>query len=188
MSSNLGKIPQYGGVLFILSLIYFMIIVLSVLGNEHLSITNYSEVSQYLIPLIILDLIFTIPFFFLMFHELGVPDVKGLLGAIAITYIVATALGLIFIQLNIHMIIQEDPAEFISYEGENVLRYLDPSHVNECEYGILPEEYLEGYDECLSLTSMALAVRYFIYLGPHNPIILFIGGFVMRWLLNRNPF
>jgi hypothetical protein len=187
MSSKwMGRMPTYGGILFILSLIYFIIIVLSVLGNTHLGITNYSEISQYVLPVIILDLIFTIPFFFLIFYKFEVPNVQELLMITVIIYIIAALLGFLFIHLNISMVIEEDPAEFVSYEGSEVFRYLDPFYGNDCEYGILPDEYLDGYDECLSLTGMALAVRYFIYLGPHNPITLFIGGYMIRRFLNMD--
>ncbi len=181
--SNPVKLLTYGGILFILSLIYFLFVVFTVLDNIYLGITNFSDISQYIIPVLILNIPFGVPFFFLMFHEFGVPETQELVKTTIIISIIAAAMGFLFINLNIHLITEEHPAEFVSYEGSDVFRYLDPFHRNECEYGLLPEEYLEGYDECLSLTSMALAVRYFIYLGPHNPITLFIGGYILRKIM-----
>lgn len=180
---GLSRMLTYGLVLFVFSLIYFLFVVYPLLDNEHLGITNHSDISSQLLPVLILDIPLGAFFFLLMFKEFGVPGDRELLRTSLILFVITAIIGLLFLYINITLMAEDHPAEFISYQGDDFLVYLNPFLKDECRYGILPEELLDGHDECLSLTSIALMVRYLAYLGPHNPVTLFIGGYILRRLL-----
>lgn len=182
LRDNVGLIfqPGLGFVLFLFSLIYFMFFVFPVL-HDSLHIINFSDIWLYLVPILVMDLPSGLLILFLLSRKTPIDSLEELAISVLGISIFALLIGFAWMSINLYAL-DEDPTEAISYQGRDIFNYLNPLLRDECVYGVM-EAPEPGFDECASLTSMALLVRYFIYLGPHNPLTLFAGSYA-AWRLS----